>query len=166
MTTAQIAKYKDMAEDQQLSTFDALLGTALTDIRAVADYATYPTGTYLFTITKCEVSRAKPGEDAKESYISLQAELVGMIELGNAADADKVPPSGSLYSERFTFIYDGVENFNKVFGEVGMAVGADTVAKLIEALPGMNLACTVRSRKDKQDATKVYNNLKSAKLVG
>lgn len=146
---------KNLSEAQKLEQFNALLQADISDIETLPEYATFPAGTYVFHVAKCSV-------DTEKRMVIISMALDAMAALANEAEAGEVPVEGSLYAERYNFDYDGIERLKKVFGAVFESQGWRTPAQLIEGLQGMSIVCTLNKRKDKKDATKVYNGIVEA----
>lgn len=150
---------KDMTDSEKAQNFAALLNAGWEDVATIPDFATLPAGTYLFTTKKCVANMEK-------ASIEVTLEMQAMLELANEADADKVPPVGSLHFEGFRFEFDGIERFKKVFLEVAQQLGTNGPAELIEQFVPLEIVATISTRVDKNDKTKVYSSLKRAVLAG
>lgn len=148
----------NMSEAQKAEQFLSILEADLCDIETLPDYATYPAGTYVFTATGAKV-------DTEKRVVSLNFRMEQAVALANEADAGNVPAEGSLYSERYNFDYDGIERMKKVFGPVFEAQGWSKPIHLIEGIANAVLVLTLNQRKDKKDATKIYNGIVEAVLM-
>lgn len=150
---------KDMTDADKAQNFAALLNAGWEDIQTLPDFATFPAGTYHFATKTCKANMEK-------ASIDVTLELIAVLELANEADADKVPPVGSLHFESYRFEFDGIERFKAVYLEVAQQLGTNGPLELIEQFVPLELVATVSTRVDKKDKTKVYSSVKKAVLAG
>jgi len=147
-----------MSEAQKAEQFLSILEADLCDIETLPEYATFPAGTYVFTATK-------PKVDTEKRTISLNFRFEQAVAVANEAEAGDVPADGSLYSERYAFDYDGIERLKKVFAPVFEGNQWTKPIHLVEGIDGSVLVLTLNKRKDKKDATKIYNGIVEAVLL-
>lgn len=116
------------------------------------DFAVFPSGSYLFDVQKMSYN-------PKEGFIDVTLVLVGAVEVPESVLP--IPVEGSLYFERYRLAYKGDGTFAKCFGHIGQHMGLPPL-QFIEQAAGLQIIATIKTRKDKEDATKFYNNIVQA----
>ena len=134
---------------------NAALAGGWDDIETLPEFATFPSGSYLMVIDKMQL-------DGKEGHISVTCKMVAEIDVPDSS-VIPVPPVDSLFYERFRFAYKGEANFKRVFAKAAQHLNLSPT-EFIEQAEGLEFICDIKCRTDKEDATKHYNNLRSAVL--
>lgn len=146
-----------LTPEEKLQQFNALLEGNWDDVETLPEFSLWPVGTYLVRFTKGVLDREK-------GSVNLSAELVQVMELANpAADAGKEPAEGAPYSERF-FGSFGLGKLKRYFGEISEAMGHSGIVDFIDNIGGLEFEATIGQRADKDDKTKLYNEIKALEL--
>ena len=160
MTTANnTATATKLTPEEEAQLFMSLLNTDMDDIDRVSmGFVTLPDGTYTFANVQCKIV-------PERLRISLMAEVESVVEVApgvDQADADKCV--GERYAESFNKAF-GVQRFRTLFEEVMLTLGVREPSALVQALNGTRLLVTIGHRKDKNDASKVYNEIRAVMLA-
>ena len=148
-----------LTPEEKIQQFNALLEGTWSDIETLPEFSLWPVGSYHIRLTKGVLDREK-------GSVNLSAELVQVLELANpAADEGKQPAEGSPYSERF-FGSFGLGKLKRFFGELSEAMGQSGLVEFIETCGGMEFVATVGQRADRDDKSKLYNEIKAIVVAG
>lgn len=137
---------------------NALLTGGWDNIELPPEFANFPSGLYSMTIESMT-------HDAAEGFIAVKMSLQGVIEV---PESDiPVPAEGSLFYTRYSLARKGnaLGDFRRAFEAVGNAIGATNPAEFIEQAAGTEVVVELRARRDKQDATRIYNDVRFAYTV-
>lgn len=137
---------------------DALLNCNLSDIEDLPDFARLPMGAFKLKGVKSEVGETKK----KEGKINFIFSLTEVVEVSPEHAAD-VPPVGSLTSFQYSGEF-GVKKFKKIFLDVLNAANCTTISQFMDQFDSLEFLCTVKSRADKEDPTKVYSEIQTIVL--
>mgnify|MGYP006943329257 CR=1 FL=1 len=145
----------DLEKQAAIEAANAQLQGAWDDIETPPDFATFPSGTYLMV---CKSMK----HNAEEGYIDVTLELAedGVVDVPNATELP-VPANGSLYFERYRLAFGGQGSWAKVFKAAAINKGCSP-AEFMEQAQEEIFVVTIKTRQDKQDKTRYYNNLVSA----
>lgn len=141
------------ALDANLSMLDA----GWEDIALPPEYATFPSGVYLM---ECQGLVLKTEDNV----------ILGTMSLLEAIEADEsmgiaVPATNSLFSARFNLASakgNPVGEFRRVFEPVAKSLNANSPREFMEQAAGLQMVCSIVARRDKQDTTKIWNNINRA----
>ena len=158
---------------------DGILDQNLTEIADLPTYEIPPAGAYKFLVKSCE---EKPGVEMKKGdtadVLSINYVVQEVVELADPLLADSLidPVSGELkkieFNESYFFRAADPKSLEMTksalkatFAEVAEAWKLKTLKELIDRLPGAEIYCILKHRKDKNDETKVYAQVRNAKLA-
>lgn len=126
------------------------------DIDLPPEFATFPSGTYLFHVDKANL-------DTKKGKLGIVMILKEAIEVPDSELP--VPEAGALFYAGFSLATkEGSGRIRKALGAVGQELGLAPMA-LIEQLPGLELVCDIRTSQDRDDKTRYFSNLEAAALA-
>lgn len=147
-----------LTPEQKLANFNALLDGSWDDVETLPEFSLWPVGSYLIRVTKAKLDREK-------GNVALFAECVQCMELANPArDESATPAEGAPYSERFYGSF-GLGKLKRFFGEISQNMGCSGIVEFIDQVAGMEFVATIGQRADKDDKTKLFNEIKAVELV-
>jgi hypothetical protein len=128
---------------------NSLFAANLDDLADLPSFETPPEGSYILTVSLA--GKKINNKDAVEAAF----EVVESVELADAADTPVAP--GTKFSQAFFLdnVY-AVGNFKKLIAPLGAHFGISNIGELVRETQNITVAATVKNRKDKNDATKVY----------
>lgn len=134
-----------------------MLDTNFGDVVTLPDFITPVPGSYIVTVHGAEVKDA----DQEKPYVMIMFHMVTAVEPDEAVAMNY--PEGSPFSLRY-YGGGGVSRIKKVFGQVIETLGVGSLSELLDRLPGLELGVVITNRKDRDDATKIYADIKTAVL--
>lgn len=132
---------------------NALLTGGWDNIELPPEFANFPSGLYSMTIESM-------AHDAAEGFIAVKMSLTAAIEVPESDIA--LPAEGSLFYTRYSLARKGnaLGDFRRAFEHVSAALGSTTPQEFIEQAAGTKVIAELRARRDKQDATRIYNDIR------
>ena len=156
--TAPKVDTKNLTPEQKVELFNAWAEADWDDVETLPDFSLWPVGSYHIRLTKGTVDREK-------GSAGIMAEMVACLELANPAeDESKLPAEGAPYSERFFGTF-GLSKMKRFFGEISQNMGCRSSVEFLDSCSGLELVATIGHRADRDDKTKIYNELKAVALV-
>lgn len=132
--------------------FLALVSGDISNIADLPDFIQPIPGTYMVGIDKAEVA----GVEDNKPYIDIKMRLISIVE--QTSGAEEYPEGSPL---GFRFYGDmGIKRFKKLMAPLFEATGTNTIGALLDAMPNMEVGIVTSQRKDKDDETKKYTDLK------
>lgn len=136
----------------------ALLTGGWDSIELPPEFANFPSGLYGMVLESIT-------HDVQEGVIAVKCSLNSVVEV---PESDiPVPAEGSLLYIRYNLGRKGnaLGDFRRAFEAVSQALGSTSPAEFIEQAAGTELVMEIKARRDKQDATRVYNDIRHAYTV-
>jgi len=140
-------------KQQYIDSNNALMGASWDAIELPPEFATFPNGLYAMKIEAIT-------HDAEEGVIAARFSLLDVLDV---PDSDiPVPAANSLLYVRYSLARKGnaLGDFRRAFESIGASIGAANPQEFIEQAGGLEIIVEVTARRDKQDATRVYNNVR------
>lgn len=147
----------------QLNVFDAMLDTDVDNIEDLPEFETFAPGAYMLQAGKVKLVPADPSKE-KDGGVMLMFSNAGVMELADP-EGTEAAKEGALISASFYGEF-GIKRLKAVFGDAMASVGANTLREFLDQFEGLTFAAAVQNRKDKNDPTKVYNDIKSVVIPG
>lgn len=144
-----------MSEAQVKVQISSLLDTSFDDIQSLPDFVVPVPGTYSVKVAKAGLEQPDEGEP----YIGFVYHMVSALEPDAAVAMNY--PEGAPFSERY-YGNIGAGNMKKVFAQVREQLGANSIGELLDKIVDTELVVTITNRKDREDKTKIYCNVKMA----
>jgi hypothetical protein len=141
--------------------FEQLLDATLDDIADLPEFKLFPAGAYQATL-KIEEKQVNEHSIAECAFT-----LTEVMELSEPTD--EAPALGSVATVGFMLNNEyGLGNFKKVLSSLKDGLNLSDTASLgaiIEAAQGAEVVVVLGQRKDKKDATRVYQQLVQVSVV-
>jgi len=129
---------------------DSLLDADLDSFADLPEFVIPPAGTYNATIKSMETK-----EINKKPVVEIKITILETIELNDPADT---PVDAGVEVSQAFFLDSpfGQGALKKCTLNVKEALGVNTMRELMEACPGFEVTVLTKTRKDKNDETKLY----------
>jgi len=160
MTTANTEVKAKLSPEEEAQLFMALLSTDMDEIDRVSmGFVTLPDGSYLLSNIKAKVVPDR-------LRISIVGEVGAVVELAKPAEVEDGGAKfvGEKYGENFNKAF-GVQRFRTIFEPVMLALGTRDPMAAVQALNGTSLLITVGHRVDRDDKSKIYNEIRAVVLA-
>lgn len=160
MTTANTEVKAKLSAEEEAQLFMALLSTDMDEIDRVSmGFVTLPDGSYLLSNIKAKVVPDR-------LRISIVGEVGAVVELAKPAEVEDGGAKfvGERYGENFNKAF-GVQRFRTIFEAVMLALGTRDPSAAVQALNGTSLLITVGHRVDRDDKSKIYNEIRAVVLA-
>lgn len=139
-----------MSEATTSMSLDSLFSANLDDLADLPSFETPAPGSYILTVSMD--TKQINNKDAIEAAF----EVVEVVELANPSD--KAVPAGTKFSTAFFLDNEfGLGNLKKFLAPFSAHFGQGNIGTLIrDDMKNVQIACSVKNRKDKNDPSKVY----------
>lgn len=136
---------------------NALFAADLDDLADLPSFETPPPGSYILRAT------VNLKQINKKDAVEASFEVMETVEL---ASPDSAPVAvGTKFSTAFFLDNEyGVGNMKKFLAPFGAHFGIVNIGNLIQEIKDIDIACTVKNRKDKNDETKVYATVENISI--
>ena len=137
---------------------DDLLDCTLDDLEDLPEFKPFPVGAHRVSVT-LELKKINEKQGAEFDMKAIET-----VELANTADTP-LAEGDSTSSVYFLDNEFGRGALKAVSIPLAEALGTSTIRELIDACKGVECVVVTSLRKDKNDATKFYTNIKEMQVV-
>jgi hypothetical protein len=139
-----------MSELKTLGSLDQLFSASIDDLADLPAFEAPPPGAYLLRVS-CDVKKIND-KDAVEAAFT----VVETVELEDPEHAKPVA-NGTKFSQAFLLENEfGVGNLKKFLSPFSQHFGASNIGALLQEIKEVEIAASIKNRKDKNDPEKVY----------
>lgn len=147
---------------EKLAIATALMDTGWDDIEDLPEYELLAIGTYRLNIDKCECIVTT--EEGKQGLrVTWTFSVIDCIELAN--EADTKPEPGTMFTQSY-FGEFGIKFMKRIFGNVCKAMEWPNPTVMVDNAANTKIMAVVGQRPDRNDKTKIYNDLLEAAIEG
>jgi len=148
---------------------DELLSQNLNEIDDLPTYEAPPNGTYRLSIVKCEEKMVDTQKQKNVPVLDIGYKITEVLELTNEEEREEVKENHE-FNESYFFLDDKKKTMEAIattFREVaiGLGIGNQPLNALVPMLKDLSIFATVKRRKDKNDDTKTYAQVRNARLA-
>jgi hypothetical protein len=146
---------------------DNLLEDDLSTINDLPTYEVPPKGFYKLRVKAVEDKMITLKDGAQAPVIQIDYIALEALELSDPTEEAKFKPNME-FGESYFFHNDPEKTksaLKTTFAEVSVRFGCKTLKEMLEKLEGLEVFATVNQRKDKNDAEKVYAQIRNVTVA-